>query len=74
MLRGLSTQAPAAEGHDEEKKQGAAKNVLQLIAEFYQVNHANLNKHTIIILEALMETKELSFAELRDFRIIDKTY
>lgn len=50
------------------------KSVLQLITEFYQVNHANLNKHTIIIVEALMEAKELSFAELRDFRIIDKTY
>lgn len=48
--------------------------MLQLITEFYQVNHANLNKHTIIIVEALMEAKELSFVELRDFRIIDKTY
>ena len=38
------------------------------------MNHANLNKHTIIIVEALMEAKELSFAELREFRIIDKTY
>ena len=48
--------------------------MLQLISDFYQVNHANLNKHTIIIVEALMEAKELSFAELREFRIIDKTY
>ena len=47
---------------------------MQLITEFYQVNHANLNKHTIIIVEALCETKELSFVELREFRIIDKTH
>lgn len=48
--------------------------MLQMITEFYQVNHANLNKHTIIIVEALTEAKELTFGELRDFKIIDKTY
>lgn len=48
--------------------------MLQMITEFYQVNHTNLNKHTIIIVEALTEAKELTFGELRDFKIIDKTY
>ena len=50
------------------------KKVLQLITDFYQINHASLNKHTIIIVKALIEAKEISFAEMRDYRIIDKTY
>ena len=75
-LRNLSTAPPAdsANGQEEVKQQAQRSSVLHLITEFYQVNHANLNKHTIIVIEALMGAKELSFAELRDFRIIDKTY
>ena len=52
----------------------ARSEVLQLITDFYQINHASLNKHTIIIVKALIEAKEISFAEMRDYRIIDKTY
>ena len=77
VLRSLPTAPSNQEGNNgspEEAKGNQGKTVLQLIADFYQVNHANLNKHTIIIVEALMEAKELSFAELREFRVIDKTY
>lgn len=69
-----TTSMNGQESVEEVKTNQPGKSVLQLITEFYQVNHANLNKHTIIIVEALMEAKELSFIELRDFRIIDKTY
>ena len=77
VLRSLQTAGHGGMNQDsmeEVKSHQAGKSVLQLITEFYQVNHANLNKHTIIIVEALMEAKELTFVELRDFRIIDKTY
>jgi len=78
ILRNLQTSVPGQDSTSvEEQKQSQpapSKSVLQLISDFYQVNHANLNKHTIIVVEALMEAKELSFAELREFRIIDKTY
>lgn len=48
--------------------------MIQVICEFYMVNHPNLNKNTIKIVKALIEAQELSFVELRDYRIIDKTY
>lgn len=38
------------------------------------VNHPNLNKNTIKIVKALIEAKELTFTELREYRIIEKTY
>ena len=50
------------------------KGLIQVICEFYMVNHPNLNKNTIKIVKALMQAKELSFNELRDYRIIEKTY
>ena len=49
------------------------KSLLQVITDFYQVNHANLNKHTIIIVKSMIESKELSFQEMKDFKVIDKT-
>lgn len=45
-----------------------------MVCEFYVVNHPSLNKNTIKIVKALIEAKELTFQELKDFRIIDKTY
>ena len=50
------------------------KSLIQVICEFFMVNHPSLNKNTIKIVKVLIEAKELSFSELRDYRIIDKTY
>jgi hypothetical protein len=33
-----------------------------------------LNKHTIRIIKSLMETREMSFVEMKEYRVIDKTY
>jgi hypothetical protein len=44
------------------------------VHEFYRVGHTNLNKHTIRIVKSLMDAKEMSFAEMRDYKVIDKTY
>lgn len=68
-LRSL-TVGPAGE----ERKGGQPRTILELVTDFYMVNHANLNKHTIITVEALMEAQEVSLQELRDFKIIDKTH
>lgn len=38
------------------------------------VNHTRLNRHTISILKCVIESKELSFAELTQFKIIEKTH
>lgn len=38
------------------------------------MNHTRLNRHTISILKCVIESKELSFQELAQFRIIDKTH
>ena len=53
--------------------ENSQKSMLQVITDFYQVNHANLNKHTIIIVKSLIENKELSFLEMKEFKIIEKT-
>jgi hypothetical protein len=50
------------------------KSLIQVICEFYMVNHPSLNKNTIKIMKALIDAKEMSFSELREYRIIDKTY
>jgi len=49
------------------------KDVVAIVCEFYQVKHPNLNKHTINIVKAIIEVKELSFVEMKEFRIIEKT-
>jgi len=33
-----------------------------------------LNKHTIRIVKSLMEAKEMSFVEMKEYKVIDKTY
>lgn len=33
-----------------------------------------MNKHTIRIIKSLMETREMSFVEMKEYRVIDKTY
>jgi mevalonate kinase len=43
------------------------------VHEFYRVNHSNLNKHTIRIVKSLVEARELSFTELKEYRVVDKT-
>lgn len=60
------------QGHTQAGK--PLKSLIQVICEFYVVNHPSLNKNTIKIMKALIEAKELSFNELRDYRLIDKTY
>jgi hypothetical protein len=44
------------------------------VHEFYRVNHANLNKHTIRIIKCLMEAREMSYVEMKEYKVIDKTY
>jgi len=46
---------------DDGSNKESGKSMLQVITDFYQVNHANLNKHTIIIVKSMIENKELSF-------------
>lgn len=48
-------------------------NLFNTISEFYSVNHPKLNRHTIMILKSMVESKEMSFQELGQLRIIDKT-
>jgi hypothetical protein len=38
------------------------------------VNHSRLNRHTINILKSILESKELTFKELEQYRIIEKTH
>lgn len=37
------------------------------------VNHSRLNRHTINILKSVLESKELSFKDLAQFKILEKT-
>jgi hypothetical protein len=46
-------------GHTQSGK--ALKGLIQVVCEFYIVNHPSLNKNTIKIVKALIEAKELTF-------------
>lgn len=48
--------------------------LLPLIAENYQVGHPRLNRHTINILKSVIQSKELSLAEIQHFRLGEKTH
>lgn len=49
-------------------------NLFSTISEYYVVNHPKLNRHTIKILKSMVEAKELSFSELSQYKVIDKTH
>jgi hypothetical protein len=48
--------------------------LVKYISDNYNVNHSRLNRHTINILKTIIESKELTFAELAQYKIIEKTH
>lgn len=48
--------------------------LVRYISDNFMVNHARLNRHTINILKSMIESKELTFLELAQYKIIDKTH
>jgi hypothetical protein len=44
------------------------------IADNYQVNHPRLNRHTMNIMKSIIESKELQFNELAQYKIIEKSH
>lgn len=44
------------------------------LADFYQVGHPRLNRHTINILKSMIQSKELTLGELKLYRIGERTH
>ena len=49
-------------------------NLLSILSEYYMINHARLNRHTIKIMKSVIESKELDFEELGHYEVIEKTH
>lgn len=47
--------------------------LMPMIADYYQVGHPRLNRHTINILKAVIHSKELSLVEVQHYRLGEKT-
>jgi len=48
--------------------------LIGVISEYYNINHARLNRHTIKIMKCIIESKQTSFEDLAENNLIEKTH
>lgn len=48
--------------------------IIKLVADFYQVGHPRLNRHTINILKSMIQSKEFTLSDIKANRIGERTY
>jgi len=45
-----------------------------VLSAFFETNHPKLNKHTLVLMQMLVDTRFISFQALKEQGIIEKTH